>query len=85
MHGVFNGLFDPAKVDSDALGKLIEDYGRTLLSKEYIIEKEGEYPTSLWYCITTLYGVHDLCKNIHIQSGFTVCPTTSPSNCSNLH
>ena len=25
--------------------------------QEYIIEKEGEYPTSLWACVTTLYGV----------------------------
>ena len=47
--------------------------------QEYIIEKEGEYPTSLWYCVTTLYGGHDLCNNIHIQSGFTDCPTTSHS------
>ena len=31
-----------------------------------IIEKDGEYPTSLWYCVTTLYGVHDLCNNIHM-------------------
>ena len=48
----------------------------------HIIEKEGEYPTSLWYCVTTPYGVHDLCNDIHIQS---VCPTTSPSSWSNLH
>ena len=27
--------------------------------------KEGEYPTSLWYCVTTLYGGHDLCNDIH--------------------
>ena len=26
MHGVFHGQFDPAKMDGDALGKLIEDY-----------------------------------------------------------
>ena len=30
----------------------------------YIIE-EGEYPTSLWACVTTLYGGHDLCNDIH--------------------
>ena len=25
--------------------------------QKYIIGKEGEYPTSLWACVTTLYGV----------------------------
>ena len=30
--------------------------------QEYIIGKEGEYPTLLWYCVTTLYGGHDLCN-----------------------
>ena len=49
----------------------------TTLDQEYIIEKEGEYPTSLWACVTTLYGGHDLCNDIHIHSGFTDCPTTS--------
>ena len=33
--------------------------------QEYIIEKEGEYPTSLWAYVTTLYGGHDLCNDIH--------------------
>ena len=34
--------------------------------QEYIIiEKEGEYPTSLWACVTTLYGDHDLYNDIH--------------------
>ena len=33
--------------------------------QEYIIEREGEYPTSLWACVTTLYGGHDLCNDIH--------------------
>ena len=33
--------------------------------QEYIIEREGEYPTSLWACATTLYGGHDLCNDIH--------------------
>ena len=28
MHGAFHGQFDSAKMDGDALGKLIEDYGR---------------------------------------------------------
>ena len=50
--------------------------------QEYIIEKEGEYPTSLWYCVTTLYGGHDLCNDIHEQSGFTICPTAYHSSCS---
>ena len=27
---------------------------------------EGEYPTSLCTCVTTLYGVHDLCDDIHM-------------------
>ena len=35
------------------------------LEQEYIIEKEGEYPTSLWACVTTLYGGHDRCNDIH--------------------
>ena len=42
----------------------------SLYNQEYIIEREGEYPTSLWACVTTLYGGHDLCNDIHIQSGF---------------
>ena len=43
--------------------------------QEYIIEKEGEYPTSLWHCVTTLSQVHDLCNNIHKLevSQFAVC------------
>ena len=43
--------------------------------QEYIIEKEGEYPTSLWACVTTLYGVHDLCNDIHMleASVLAVC------------
>ena len=52
--------------------------------QEYVIE-EGEYPTSLWASVTTLYGGHDLCNDIHIESGFTDCPTTSHSSCINLH
>ena len=40
----------------------------------YIIEKEGEYPTSLWYCVTTHYRVHDLYNDIHMQSVFTGFP-----------
>ena len=50
------------------------------IDKSIIIEKEGEYPTSLWYyahLLTTLYRVHDLCSDIHKQSGFIVCPSTS--------
>ena len=46
-------------------------------TQEYIIQNEEEYPTSLWYRATALYGFRDLCKDIHIQSGFTGCPTTS--------
>ena len=52
--------------------EMIENISKSII---IIIEKEGEYRTSLWYCVTTLYGVHDLCNDIHIQSGFTVCPT----------
>ena len=37
-----------------------------MLYQEYIIEREGEYRTSLWACVTTLYGVHDLCDDIHM-------------------
>ena len=33
MNGVFHGQFDPAKMDSDALGKLIEDYGKDTVLK----------------------------------------------------
>ena len=33
--------------------------------QEYKIEREGEYPTPLWACVTTLYGGHDLCNNMH--------------------
>ena len=41
--------------------------------QEYIIE--GEYPTSLWACVTTLDGVHDLCIDIHMleASMLAVC------------
>ena len=35
------------------------------LFEQYIIERGGEYPTSLWACVTTLYGGHDLCNDIH--------------------
>ncbi len=31
-----------------------------------MIGKEGEYPTSLWYCVATLYQVHDLWSDIHM-------------------
>ena len=34
--------------------------------QEYIVEREGEYPTSLWAYVTTLYGGHDLCNDIHM-------------------
>ena len=45
------------------------------LHQEYIIEREGEYPTSLWACVTTPYGVHELCNNIHMleASVLAVC------------
>ena len=34
--------------------------------QEYNYNRErGEYPTSLWACVTTLYGGHDLCNDIH--------------------
>ena len=37
--------------------------------------KEGEYPTTLWYCVTTLSRVHDLWSDIHVLevSQFVVC------------
>ena len=62
----------------------VDDDAETIIvaRQEYITEKEGEYPTSLWACVTTLYGGHDL---YNIQSGFTDCPTTSHSSCINLH
>ena len=43
--------------------------------QEYITEKEGEYPTSLWACVITLYGAHDLCNDIHMleASVLAVC------------
>ena len=34
-------------------------------TKSTITEREGEYPTSLRACVTTLYGGHDLCNDIH--------------------
>ena len=51
-----------------------------VIVKSIIIIKEGEYLTSLWACITTLYGGHDLCNDNNIQSGFTGCPTTSAAS-----
>ena len=75
------------KVVASEYVKIIIMYGSYYpFNQEYIhvIEKEGEYPTSLWACVTTLYGGHDLCNDIHIQSGFTDCPTTSHSSCNNL-
>ena len=40
-----------------------------------IIEREGEYPTSRWACVITLYGGHDLCNDIHkLEASFlAVC------------
>ena len=35
MHGVFHGQFDSAKMDGDALGKLIEDYGKDTAVKRH--------------------------------------------------
>ena len=35
MHGVFHGQFDPAKMDGDALGKLIEDYGKNTIVRRH--------------------------------------------------
>ena len=37
--------------------------------------KKGEYPTTLWYCVTTLSRVHDLWSDIHMLevSQFAVC------------
>ena len=44
---------------------VILKYNLIRLYQEYIIEREGEYPISLWACVTTLYGGHDLCNDIH--------------------
>ena len=49
-------------LDPTSRPKLLLQYQ---LNQEYIIEREGEYPTSLWACVTTLYGGHDLCNDIH--------------------
>ena len=35
-----------------------------LVARVYNRER-GEYPTSLWACVITLYGGCDLCNNIH--------------------
>ena len=45
------------------------------------IGREGEYPTSLWYCATTLSLVHDLCNNIHKLevSQYAICGHASKS------
>ena len=51
-----------------------------VIVKSIIIIKEGEYLTSLWACVTTLYGGHDLCNDNNIQSGFTGCPITSAAS-----
>ena len=41
--------------------------------QEYkIVGKEGEYPTSPWWCVTTLSRVHDLWSDICNQGGFIV-------------
>ena len=48
----------------------LEPEGKTC-RQEYVIEREGEYPTSLWVCVTTLY----LCNDIHrLEASFlAVC------------
>ena len=51
-----------------------------VIVKSIIIIKEGEYLTSLWACVTTLYRGHDLCNDNNIQSGFIGCPTTSAAS-----
>ena len=37
--------------------------------------EEGEYPTTLWYCVTILSQVHDLWSDIHMFEvpQFVVC------------
>ena len=35
MHGVFHGQFDPAKMDGDALGKLIKDYRKNTIVRRH--------------------------------------------------
>ena len=42
----------------------IYDSPHLVISIVYIIE-EGEYPSSLCTCVTTLYGGHDFCNDIH--------------------
>ena len=44
-------------------------------NKSIHVEKEGEYRTSLWACVTTLYAGHDLCNDFHKleSSGVAIC------------
>ena len=70
------GLSDCREAGTD---QRLEEYDKSenssfIHNQEYIIE-EGEYPTSLWACVTTPYGVHDLCNDIHMlkASVLTVC------------
>ena len=49
-----------------------------MLSRVYNSE-EGEYPSILWYSVTTLSRVHDLWSDIHMVevSRFVVCGLAS--------
>ena len=44
------------------------------LSARVYNRKEGECPTPVWYCVTTLYGGHDLCNDIHKLEGSQFVP-----------
>ena len=45
----------------------------TKYSQEYIIKREGEYPTPLYPSVVTLSEVHDLYNVIHMYWNFTAC------------
>ena len=64
----------------------VEIYVAMGICYQYIIGKEEEYPTSLWYCVTTCFQICDLCNNIHILEvhglllvGMLPSPSPSPS------
>ena len=46
----------------------------TIIAPRVCNRKEGECPTPVWYCVTTLYGGHDLCNDIHKLEGSQFVP-----------
>ena len=44
-----------------------------------VYNRKRECPTPVWYCITTLYGGHNLCNDIHKLEG-----SQFPYNCNGV-